>query len=43
MEDNDWVQRAKFVTDYTKIQTDDHGVEDDAELKDEECGDLLPK
>ena len=41
MEDEDDVQGGELVPRDAQVQTDDDGVEDDAELEDEEGGDLL--
>lgn len=41
MEDEHGVQGAKFGACGAEVETDDHGVEDDAELEDEESCDLL--
>lgn len=41
MEDQDRVQSAELAADNTKIETDDHRVEDDAKLENQECRNLL--
>ncbi len=41
MEDEDGVEGAEFGADDAEVQSDDHGVENHAELEDQKGGDLL--
>ena len=41
MEDEDGVEGAEFGADHAEVETDDDGMEHDAEFEDQEGSDLL--